>query len=46
LTGEHKKETVNAPVLDKGVAYFDERLAVPSIFYFDESKNSFLSKEV
>lgn len=46
ITGEHKKETVNAPVLDKGVAYFDERLAVPSIFYFDEARNAFLSKEV
>lgn len=44
--GEHRKETVNAPVLDKGVAIFDEKLAVPAIFYFDENKNAFISKEV
>jgi len=37
---------VNAPVLEKGFALFDEKLVVPTIFYFDEHKNMFLEKEV
>jgi len=37
---------VNAPVLEKGQAYFDEKLAVPTLFYFDENRNTFLDKEV
>ena len=44
--GKYKKETVSAPPLEKGIALFDEKLSAPSTFYFDKSKNAFLSKEV
>lgn len=44
--GSHKKETVNAPVLEKGIAYFDEKVSAPAIFYYDEQKGIFLAKEV
>jgi len=37
---------VNAPVLDNGVAYFDEKITIPTVFYYDEVKRMFLEKEV
>ena len=46
LLGQYRKETVNAPVLDNGVAFFDEKITIPTIFYYDEVKRMFLEKEV
>jgi len=46
LLGQHRKETVNAPVLDQGVAFFDEKITIPTVFYYDEVKRMFLEKEV
>jgi len=46
LLGQYRKETVNAPVLDQGVAYFDEKITIPTVFYYDEVKRTFLEKEV
>jgi len=43
--GQYRKETVNAPVLDNGIAYFDEKITIPTIFYYDEVKRMFLEKE-
>ena len=46
ISGELRKETHNAPLMEDGKAYFAEKLAVPAVLYYDKRKKLFLPKEV
>lgn len=43
---DYKVTSKNAPLLENGIAYFNETLLMPVTLHFDKKKNIFLEKEV
>jgi len=43
--GKHERETLNSVPLEKGEAFFDERLNIPATLFYVKKKDRYLPKE-